>query len=257
MDLFPNNTLQNYTTQLSVASEFTGRWEVGLYEIMYPRMWYNVTEEDVKCHVMFSDKTTKECFLPTGRYTSIEQLIRQLNETLNSIIPNGEHVFDLSYNTLTRKVSYKLGRNNGSRSFIEYPAIVGTTFSKGISSILGFKDIRSRSEVKENEFAQNLGVFTGASAADLDKGIHSLYIYTDIIEPCAVGDTRAPLLRVVPLDSSNGVFQCTRSFSQVQYHPLKYTRLSTVEVDIKDSIGRPVPFERGTLMLTLHLRKAQ
>ena len=56
MDLFPNNTLQNYTTQLSVASEFTGRWEVGLYEIMYPRMWYNVTEEDVKCHVMFSDK---------------------------------------------------------------------------------------------------------------------------------------------------------------------------------------------------------
>ena len=94
--------------------------------------------------------------------------------------------------------------------------------------------------------------------ADLSRGIHSLYVYSDVIEPCPVGDMSVPLLRIVPLeeisDSSTSTMQCTQSFSRVHYHPLKHKHIANVEIDIKDSFGRPMPFERRTLLVTLPLR---
>ena len=258
MHLYPNNTLQNYKTQVSISEEFIGNWEVGLVNITYPRMWYNVTTEDTKCTVMFDNFTYRECTIPIGRYTTVEQLIQALNDALNSTIPNGLHYFALSYDTLTRKVTYKIETRNDSR-FTEHPLIMGTTFSKGVSNILGFKDKQDRE--KWPLMMQNIDKFTGEAVTDLNKGIHSLYVYSDIIEPCPVGDARVPLLRVVPIaessENSMSTMQCTQSFSRIHYHPLRHKYIAHVEIDIKDSIGRPVSFERGELMVTLHLRKAK
>lgn len=293
MDFYPQNTLQNYKTRVCITEEFAGKWEVGLVNITYPGMWYNVNEEDAVCYVQFINFQTKRVDIPHGRYTSVEHLVDALNKALNSVLPPTiSHMFALSYNKLTRKVTYDMTANPnrtvltivgtelpGSQpspsgvgvgvgsgghavsSNDENINVIGSSFSPAIASILGFEDRLDRKEWSADCYMQNVGKFTGKRVADLNRGIHSLYVYCDIMEPCPVGDTRVPLLRIVPLQDNNSsdvssTMQRTHTFSHVHYHTLRHRHISEVEIDIKDSIGRPVPFERGELMVTLHLRRA-
>ena len=281
MDFYPKNTLQNYKTRVCITEEFAGKWEVGLVNITYPRMWYNVNKEDAVCYVQFMNWDTKTATIPIGRYNSMEELIEALNKALNSTLPATSHqIFQLSYDRLTRKVTYDM-INNPNRTTIklvlpEIPgnevssddiintmstSVVGSSFSPAVASILGFEDTKDRKTWSAEFHMQNVGTFTGKHVADLNRGIHSLYVYCDIMEPCPVGDTRVPLLRIVPLqetsNNSTSTMQCTQTFSHVHYHILRHRYITEVEIDIKDSMGRPVPFERGELMVTLHLRRAE
>ena len=282
MDFYPKNTLQNYKTRVCITEEFAGKWEVGLVNITYPRMWYNVNKEDAVCYVQFMNWDTKTATIPIGRYNSMEELIEALNKALNSTLPPTSHqVFQLSYDRLTRKVTYGMISNPKRITTIklvlpENPgneissddiinsmstSVVGSSFSPGVASILGFEDTQDRKTWSAEFHMQNVGTFTGKHVADLNRGIHSLYVYCDIMEPCPVGDTRVPLLRIVPLqetsNNSTSTMQCTQTFSHVHYHILRHRYITEVEIDIKDSMGRPVPFERGELMVTLHLRRAE
>ena len=49
-------------------------------------------------------------------------------------------------------------------------------------------------------------------------GIHSLYVYCDLTEPVAVGNTNVHLLRIVPIQKGPIV---TTSCNQVFYHPVR------------------------------------
>ena len=44
-------------------------------------------------------------------------------------------------------------------------------------------------------------------------------------------------------------------FDHVQYIPIMSREFGTIETEIRDDTGRPVPFERGKVMVTLHFRR--
>lgn len=48
-----------------------------------------------------------------------------------------------------------------------------------------------------------------------------------------------------------------KSFDNVQYVPVLCKDFITVENDIRDDAGRPVPFERGKVTATLHFRRRE
>ncbi|MDP7165369.1 MAG: hypothetical protein QF667_00960 [Candidatus Marinimicrobia bacterium] len=89
MGLYPDNTLQNYKTEVSLTGEFLGEWEVGMASLSYPAMWYNVSVRDTKCYVFMYDGTNRECDIPPGRYLRMEGLLNVLNKALNTTIPGG------------------------------------------------------------------------------------------------------------------------------------------------------------------------
>lgn len=85
-----------------------------------------------------------------------------------------------------------------------------------------------------------------------------LFVYCDICEPYITGDVQTPLLRIVALDSQNDyAFASTRikHFSPAQYITLRQTCFRTIEIDIRDHLGQSIPFEFGTLTVTLHFRR--
>ena len=82
------------------------------------------------------------------------------------------------------------------------------------------------------------------SIVDLWRGFESLYVYSSVVEPCIVGDRIVPLLIIVPITGRNGEMGTTR-FEHVQYTPVMRREFGTVETEIMDDKGRPVPFERG------------
>ena len=92
------------------------------------------------------------------------------------------------------------------------------------------------------------------SIVDLRRGFESLYVYSSIVEPRIVGGKIAPLLRIVPISGRHGEMVTAR-FDHVQYIPLLSREFGSVETEIRDDTGRPVPFERGKVTVTLHFRR--
>ncbi len=114
-----------------------------------------------------------------------------------------------------------------------------------MSDILEFNDITSD--------ADHSIMLPANSVVDLRRGFESLYVYSSMDEPRVVGDKIVPLLRIVPITGQHGEMVTTR-FEHVQYIPVMSREFGTIEREIRDDTGRPVPFERGKVTVTLHFR---
>ena len=82
-----------------------------------------------------------------------------------------------------------------------------------------------------------------------------LYVYCDLAEYVLVGDTKAPLLRIVDRPSDiKGIEH--RIMNPVQYVPLQKKCFDTVTVSIMLDSGTPVPFLAGKTVAVLEFRRA-
>ena len=98
----------------------------------------------------------------------------------------------------------------------------------------------------------------GRLPASLARAIpDQLFVYSNICEPGIVGDTFAPLLRIVNIDAKQYNFGSTvlKKYTPVSYVPLITNRFQTIDIDIRDQYGQPVAFEYGTLTVVLRFRR--
>jgi len=137
-------------------------------------------------------------------------------------------------------------------------------FSDKLCRILGFDiDGKKHSHLLFPSFLFALEVDIEYIIADklagLMRGISDkLFVYCDICEPYITGDVQSPLLRIVALDARNDYSFASSQishFSPAQYIGLRQTCFRTVEIDIRDQQGEGIPFEFGTLIVTLHFRR--
>ena len=94
--------------------------------------------------------------------------------------------------------------------------------------------------------------------------IHSLMIYSDLIEYSIVGDTKAPLLRCFPFISklkggdiiTTGQYMNYQTFSNLQFRPLLKNSFHSVHIDLRDTCDEKIPFVSvGITRLVLMFRK--
>ena len=86
------------------------------------------------------------------------------------------------------------------------------------------------------------------SVIDMAQAFYSLCVYTNVVDSRVVGDSVAPLLRIVPLEGKHGDV-VSKSFGNV------HKEFKTIDIDIRDDTGRRVPFERYKVTVTLHVRR--
>ncbi|RLJ22858.1 hypothetical protein DJ031_00125, partial [bacterium endosymbiont of Escarpia laminata] len=98
--------------------------------------------------------------------------------------------------------------------------------------------------------------YEGHNTVDMRAGVDTMYVYTDIVESRVVGDVYAPLLRNISVYGTHGSIT-SETFDRVQYVKLLRHQFDTVEVDIRDDFGQPIPFEQGKLVVTLHIRRCK
>lgn len=139
---------------------------------------------------------------------------------------------------------------NGGRKIAE-----GYTQEPGIDPITYLKTIVSPDTTIVNgrrEFSEGYTQGPGRATTSL------MFVYCDIIEPRIVGDVYAPLLRVLQL-RQKGEYGSTevKTFSPAHYFPLLLSSFRTIEISIRDDQGKAIPFDHGTLTVTLHLRRVQ
>ena len=68
-----------------------------------------------------------------------------------------------------------------------------------------------------------------------------MYVYCDLLEHVTVGDTKAPLLRIVDKPKKEQDVNVHKVFNPVHYVPLQKKNFDTIEINIMTDTGQPVP----------------
>ena len=85
--------------------------------------------------------------------------------------------------------------------------------------------------------------------------IHSIYVYSDIINYQLVGDTEAPLFGTVPILGNRDQI-ITYVFNPTYYYPVSRANISEIEIQLNTENGDPFPFtQTSKVVLRLHFRK--
>ena len=225
----PNNTLAQYITNLPRRIILSGVWECGLTEIHYPHDWYNV--RNARLTVEHDGNVETDAYFEDGYYDSPKALTKKLNGDKPGRVK-------FYYEQVTQKFDANVKSETMFTRYGDLPDILGFGAGTGDSSSTSLAS-STRSMVVR-----------GYSII----GFESLYVYSSIVEPRIVGDRIAPLLRIVPITGSHGEMVTAR-FDHVQYIPVLSREFGCVETEIRDDTGRPVPFERGKVTVTLHFRR--
>ena len=214
-ELLPDNTLSSFTNFLPEQLNLEGQLEVAISEISYPSMYQNITEGKFK----FSDEKlsnfTSTYNLEPGLYTSITDIVEAMNTLIQERNNHNETCITFKVSRRTQKVVIIVANNSSGLAFCSID--LGHIFGNNVRNEFGVLLIGKGPH--EPEFAYDI------------VRIHSLMIYSDLVEYSIVGDTKTPLLRCFPFISklkggdiiTTGQYMNYQTFSNLQFRPLLKT----------------------------------
>ena len=246
MHYYPNNTVTRYTTRLENAISLSGEWEVGLVEIQYQHTWFNLERGEGRVTysqaVEVRGKLThlqNSLRLTPGYYDSTTDLIQMINDHIKDTADK----FELSmftkfkYNPITKRLNADIHKGTSIH------------FSPALCAMLGLGARQSPIINTDDAPLQ----WRAANACDINRGFSSIYVYCNVLEHIPVGDTKAPLLRIVHLSGKSGD-NVHVIYEKPLYVPLQQKSFDSIEIDIRSDTGNPIPFEYGKVIVTLHFR---
>lgn len=254
MGLYPSNKTCSFTTKLPQAIELVGEgdWEIALVEVLYPMSFFNILKDE--CHVQLEMREnaksntaegaktpTVKAYtfeIPAGYYRTLESLLSRIDSG-KAWFKSGSK-FKFSLDSISDYISITI-ESGGT-----------LTLSNPLKLILGFDD-------KSGPFSCPLGVsarsFRGNNPANLNKFLlDQMYVYSDIVRNEFIGDTMAPLLRIVAVDDKPHGTIASKTFNSPHYVKVGKRFFDLIDIDIRNSLGKAAPFEFGTLTSKLHFR---
>ena len=226
-ELFPDNTLSSFKNFLPEQVNLEGQWEVAVSEISYPSMYQNVTEEKFLFHDNELSKTKDYYYLEPGLYHSINDIIEAMNSIIQKRNNHNMTCIGVKVDRRSQKKTFSLVKEESS-------SVLSTI---DLSHIFG-GDVRSDRGI----LMLGKGPHKPLFANDIVR-IHSLMIYTDIVEYNIVGDRRAPLLRCFPFISkvksgdviTTGEYMNYQFFNNLQFRRLLKNSFHSVQIDLRDT----------------------
>ncbi|GFU01724.1 uncharacterized protein F54H12.2 [Trichonephila clavipes] len=221
MHFFPENKISHFKTQLPSPVCLNGEWEVGLSEIIYPHSWLNVNETNNYFLYKAGDgniSSTVKRTIDVGCYETMLDIISAVQLAL----PKNPNRFTIIYNKATKRV--KINAVQGSSLHLE-----------NLGELLGFK-----------RNAIIIGNMKSEFVADAWSNFSVFYVYSDLISLQIVGDTQAPLLRIVRTKGKDGE-TISQYYDRPQYLPLVRHSFQTIQSELRLNSGDFVPFERGQI----------
>lgn len=262
MDVYPDNAISHYTTQLRQPLNLDGLWEVAIVEASVPTKYKNVTNGCViraklpellqsaegTSAIKFKKKIYK-AELEEGSYVSARQLANAMNRAWKSI--------------QTRLSPSRYEQTSSLRNIFVFDRIedlitlhkdfLGEIEVNGkLAQILGIGDgMKDWFDVSKNKNVVNPGI-------NVNVSVNHIYVYSDLTDYVVVGDTVAPLLRIIPMQSNAGNHQLdhyTHIFNNPHYIPVSRHHIENIHIDLRTDTGENVPFVAGKCIVKLHFRR--
>ena len=204
MDVFNENTMAAFRNQLSQPTHLQGELQVALTSLSFPSNINNVNSGEV---VVYKNSMTNpnELSNRSGQLRKIRTGIYNSWEDLVSEIVCIAKQFERKFDMITQKLVLTFGENEGlSFQDNEIPSIL---VFKGTPDPAhnGFVHIGSKTNLENgapNSPNRHFDIFP----VDITYGSQLIFVYLDIIEYQRVGDSRAPILKIIESErrSRNG-----------------------------------------------------
>ena len=220
-ELFPDKTLSSFTNFLPEQVNLAGQWEVAIPEKSYPSMYQNITEGYFKFFDEKLSKSTSTYNLELGLYTSNTDIVEAMNTLIQERNNHKETCITVKVSRRSQKVVIILVNDTSGLALCSVD--LGHIFGNKTGKEFGVMVIGKSPH--EPEFAYIVR-------------IHSLMIYSDLVEYNIVGDTKAPLLRCFPFISKLNY----QTFSNIQFRPLLKNSFHSIHIDLRDTSGKKIPF---------------
>ena len=253
---YPNNSLSSFTNFLPEQIHLKGEWEVAISEISYPSLYQNVTEGKF----IFVDgrespeekRKIQPMHVEPGLYPSIVDIVLAMNDKVRKRIGAQKYEYNgiyVSVDKITQKVAIHLPEDQS----------VFIIQSADLSHIFGCDLEQNQTGV----IMKGKGPYYPQYSYVIIR-IHSLMIYSDIIEYKIVGDTKTPSLRCIPFISkvkngdiiSTGQYMNYQSFTNLQFKKLLKNSFHGIKVELRDTTGEKIPFVSvGITRVVLLFRK--
>jgi len=195
---------------------------VGLTEISFPSDVENVSDGHCYYTIYLEDRFFRKITLDAKHYATIRDLVREMNAKQQ-----------MSIGEVDLFVEFFVSNGKIGMTF-EYQSQVKVTvdFSPDLARLSGLRSdetyVTGEDVILERE-------------PNLLSNIRSVYVYCDLMEHIPVGDTKAPLLRIVD-KSTDLEGNVHRVFNPTLYVPLQKKCFDTVEIDMMIDTGDPLPF---------------
>ena len=247
-ELFPDNALSSFTNFLPEQVSLEGQWEAAISEISYPSMYQNITEGWFKFFDEKLSKSTSTYNLEPGLYTSITDIVEAMNTPIQERNNHNETCTTFKVSRRTQKVVIMLANDSSGLAFCSTD--LGHNFGNNVGNHFGV--LMKRKGPRAPQLAHDI------------VRIHSLMIYSEIVEYKIVGDTKTPLLRRFPFISklkegdiiTTGQYMNYQTFSNLQFRPLLENSFHSIHNDLRDTSGEKMPFVSvGITRLVLMFRK--
>ena len=179
-------------------------------------------------------KTTETYSLEPGLYSSITDIVEAMNTLIQERNNHRDTCIITKVSRVTQKVKVYLANEESSLAI--FSADLGHIFGGDMRKDLGI--LMSGKGPHEPTFAYDI------------VRIHSLIIYTDIVEYNIVEDSKAPLLRCFPFISkprsadiiTTGQCMNYQTFNNLQFRRLLKNSFHSIHIDLRDTSGEKIPF---------------
>ena len=247
-----DNTIALFDTQLLKTYELDDFWYVGLAEISYTKSWFNLKKD---ASVMLVDEKQvmypSQKVLKAGYYKNESDLAFQINEIIKNIHGDIAVKPAIDFDIYSRRTLVSNGYTTAELPL--YPWL-----SDELSEMLGvkFQGPEETSTIDEHGVVRLNTIKAGLTSFrsyDICAGIHSLYVYCDIIEPSFVGDTFSNVIRSVNINQEDSFGKdCESIFNPIQYQKLSRSRFHRISIGLYDDAGELIPFKFGRTKVVLH-----
>ena len=232
-ELFPDNTLSSVTNFLPEQLNLEGQWEVAISERSHLSMYQSVTARNFKFFDEKLSKTTSTYNLEPGLYTFITDIVEAINTLIQERKNLIENCITVKVTRRTQKVIVLLANDTSGLAFCKTD--LGHIFGNNLGNEFGVLMIGKGPH--EPEFAYDI------------VRIHSLMIYSNLVEYNIVGDTKAPLRRCSPFISklkrgdiiTTGQYMNYQAYSNLQFRPLLRNFFHSINIDLRDTSGEKNP----------------
>ena len=212
-------------------------------------MYQNITEVKIKFFDKKLSKSTSTYSIETGLITSITDIVEAMNTLIQERNNHNETCITVKVSHRTQKVVIMLANDSSGLAFCSTD--LGHIFGNTVGNEFGVLMIGKGPH--EPQFAYDI------------VRIHSLMIYSDIVEYNIVGDTKGPLLRCFPFFSklyggdiiTTGQYINYQTINNLQFRPLLKKSFHGTHIDLRDPSGEKLPFVSvGITRLVSMFRKA-
>jgi len=114
------------------------------------------------------------------------------------------------------------------------------TFWPALMTLFGLNARQTPSKARDEDMYN----WSSAEVCEINRGINYLMVYCDLLEHVPLGNTNAPLLRIVDATGAHGDI-IHRTFDEPRFIPVKKKKFDSIEFDIRDDLGLPIAFESG------------